>query len=208
MHRKRARCWCEAVGASLRTRIRNLQFGKFAQNFEFKSSRRKRRKVQRALPASRLFAAMPLLESLKIFFFSHDDCGLEHTRTSFDAGALRHQLSACHGNSAASDRREARIAKFTVRTSWAECYAACTARICRAFGSWTTWTQCAVQNEDSGKANTALHPEEDIRMSVHRDDFVVLAAVLGLEHVDKLGIRGTMRERVATFQQKYPVWPR
>ena len=126
-------------------------------------------------------------------FVTHDERWVEQTRTSLDAETLPHQSSAFHGDSTAPDLRDApsrgspsaRRGQVGQTVALHVRHTGCVAHP----GSWRlTW--CAVQKAcfRRGKHRAAwfMNTMEDIRMSAHGDDFVVLADDLVLEHMDKL----------------------
>ena len=61
---------------------------------------KKQGKIQRALPASQLFSAMPPLEAVKVLCLNHDVGEFVEQRETFEVERLRHQQSTFPRNSA------------------------------------------------------------------------------------------------------------
>ena len=150
-------------------------------------------KIQRALPASRLFSAMPPLEAEKVLVslmmsMSWSSKGKPLKLGHYDISRAHFQrtaLTLTYIKLPAEDRqkhgedRVGRLIKSMYGTQDAShiWQLDCVNLICGELGGF----RC-------GKHSVALfhNPNQDVRMAVHGDDFVCLSDDDGLKHIDRL----------------------
>ena len=163
------------------------------------SKTKKQEKIQRALPASQLFSAMPPLEAVKVLVsimmsvttkgkslkFRHYDISRAHFQGT--AQRLIYIRLPAEDRQKYIEDKVGRLVKSMYGTQdashiWQLDYVN---RICGELGG-----------SRRGKHSAALfhNPNQDVRMAVHGDDFVCLSDDDGLKHIDSLLKSKTQRQ--------------
>ena len=150
---------------------------------------KKQGKIQRALPASQLFSAMPPLEAVKVLVSIMMSVSLSSKGTTIEVETLRHQQSTFTRNRPVTRLHQtSRRGSSEVwrRQSWQidqELYGTQDAS-----HIWQLDYVNLICGELGGFRSAALfhNPSQDVRMAVHGDDFVCLSDDNGLKHIDSL----------------------